>query len=614
MLLFADFETYWAKDYTLRKMTPAEYILDPRFQVHGCAFQWANGDPFWIDGHRLEDFVEGIPTNTVMVTFNALFDMCIFAWRYGYVPQFMVDAMGMARACIGPHRLKSFSLDSVGLHLGFGGKDFGGAALMNTCGMRTEDIPLPLLMRLIDYAKQDVTLTKRIYDRLKPQFPDREVRFMDLVLRCAVTPTLQLDLGLLNTHLADIQQHKQALLDRCGALKPALMSTIQFKALLEEQGVEVEQKKSPTGNLIPALAKTDQFMADLLEHENQQVQALAAARLGHKSTIEETRCQRLINIALLAPTPHYCASSAPIPLRYNAAHTTRLGGEWKINMQNLPRGSKMRKAIKAPPGHKVVAADSAQIEARLGAWFSGEQKLLSQFATGQDPYAVLGGYVFGIPNITKATHPVERFIGKTGILGLGYGAGPPKFEKMVNTLSRVELKRDLGFTLEQSQTAVQTYRKLYSAIPQRWRNLDNLALPALYNGDTIVYPGVQIKGGDIVLPNGLRIHYRVIPHESSWATLDQYGNPIKLYGAKLMENIVQALARVVISDAALLLDAQGLRFRMQAHDELVFVVPDEEVEWATETISKIMRIPPAWAPELPLGVEVHSGPSYGECK
>jgi DNA polymerase I-like protein with 3'-5' exonuclease and polymerase domains len=112
------------------------------------------------------------------------------------------------------------------------------------------------------------------------------------------------------------------------------------------------------------------------------VQALVAARLGNKSTLEETRTQRFIDISK--------RGLLPVPIRYYAAHTGRWGGDDKINLQNLPSRGPNAKALKrsiiAPEGHMIVEADSAQIEARVLAWLAEQEDLVTAFTNKEDVY------------------------------------------------------------------------------------------------------------------------------------------------------------------------------------------------------------------------------------
>jgi DNA polymerase len=323
-----------------------------------------------------------------------LFDNAILSYRHRWVPCQMFDTMNMARALRG-HMLSRMSLEHVASALGVGEK---GKTILKMKGLHREDmIRQGIWLEAMAYAMQDNKLSKGIFKLLMPEFPRHEWRLMDLVLRCAIEPKFHCDRELLVKHILKCRKDKEDLLASTGVTKADLMSGPKFQAVLERYGVVVQYKVSPaTGRQTPAFAKTDEFMADLQEHENPTVQALAAARLGLKSTLEETRAIRLLKIASLDWTP-YCGSKLPlmpIPLRYGAAHTHRLAGDWSINMQNMTRGSPLRRALIAPPGHKVIVIDLAQIEARLVSWLAGATGLLEAFRTG-DVYSFFATQVFG---------------------------------------------------------------------------------------------------------------------------------------------------------------------------------------------------------------------------
>ena len=329
-LITLDFETYFDKIYSLRKMTPAEYILDERFETICCAVQVDTGPVDVIDGPDFPAWLAQYPASEcISLTFNALFDNCILAWRYGWVPSRMVDGLGISRSLLG-HKLRSLSLEKVAEHLELGAK---GSTIHSVVGMnRRAIIDAGLMPALHQYTAQDVTLLKGIFNKLAPSFPKSEWRVMDLVLRCCVQPKFVMNVPKLEAHLAAVQAEKARLIAEAGVDKAQLMATAAFAKVLEDLGVVVETKISPTGNEIPALAKTDDFMNALAEHDDSRVQAVAAARLGVKSTLEEKRCERMLAIARLpwhiAGLP---AATMPIPLRYAGAHTQRLSGDWKIN-------------------------------------------------------------------------------------------------------------------------------------------------------------------------------------------------------------------------------------------------------------------------------------------
>lgn len=619
-LLFLDFETYYDDEYSLRKLNPAEYILDPRYETIICAVKEDGCPSYIVDGPDFPNFIAMFdPATTTTVTFNSLFDNSILAWRYGFVPSLMLDTMGMARALRG-HLLPSLSLEAVARHLGCGEK---GHALIKMKGLhRDEIITEPhLLADFKAYAIQDVELNAAIYHKLIGEFPWAERRLMDLVLRCTIEPCFQVDVTMLQAHLTEVKKQKRELLNAVGVSRVDLMSSVKFQQALENYGVDVETKTTPTGNVIPAFAKTDGFMAELLDDEDPNVRALAMARLGFKSTIEETRAERLLTIAAL---PWPSAATMPIPLRYAGAHTLRLSGEWGMNMQNLPteRGSKgkskLRKGLIAPPDHMVVVADLGQIEARLSAWFCGADALLTQFREKLDPYAKLAEAIFGYP-VDRKVQILEGFIGKTGVLGLGYGAGWKKFYNMVLSKARVD-GLDLGtmWTEELAKKTVKTYREVNSPMKDGWDKLGAMLQTAwLGAGDgPCEFGPVIICRGQIDLPNGMALNY-ADPHVD-WDTNDlyfKYGKRgHKIYGAKTLENIIQALAYIVVMYAALRIFNKGYRFAWQNHDELVFIVHKDELDKAVEIIQVEMTRAPSWAPDLPLMVDIGVGRSYGEAK
>lgn len=650
MLLVIDFETYWDRQYTLKKLTPPQYIMDPRFAVHGAAVcrmdfaihetpplplsaEWPQ--PAWLNAAGLERLFKTLAeskargTSVGIITYNALFDMGIVAWRYGFVPDIMIDVLGMARAHLGP-QLARFDLKTVAAKVGIGEK--GDTVEAVPPGMSTaEIIEAGKYENLISYACQDARLTAALYLYFAAKTPMREIKLQDLVIRAAIQPQLELDANVLAEALADSRQKKAALLANCGASKVDLMSADKFAGLLQGYGVVPDTKTSPTGRDIPALAKTDRFMQELVEHPDERVAMLAQARLGMKSTLEETRSQRLLDIANIRNAnagigAYYPEGMAPIPLKYGAARTHRFGGDWKINLQNLPRGSHMRTAFRAPAGKKVIVADLKQIEARMAAWFCEADILTKQFATKEDPYAKLAEIIFKRP-IDPKVDKIERFIGKTGILGLGYGAGAPKFHKMVHTQARLQLGTDIEFSENLSRRTVNAYRTVHHAIPAMWSMLHGYIYDVLITHQYNKALGpLVLQKGKITLPSGLELQYPNIHEEKTHAdehdtapsseyVYDDGYSKIKLYGAKLLENIIQALARIVLTDAAVRLHARGYRFAMQVHDELVFVVDEREATEAMETIREEMTVRPFWAENLPLDVDI-SQPSdtYGDAK
>jgi DNA polymerase len=160
----------------------------------------------------------------------------------------------------------------------------------------------------------------------------------------------------------------------------------------------------------------------------------------------------------------------PIALKYSGAKTHRFSGDWLLNQQNLPRNdrgdrtkpSKLRLALEAPPGKLVVSVDASQIEARLNAAVSKQKDLIDDFAHGRDVYSSFAELVFGY-KVAKATHPMERFVGKTSILSLGYGSSWSTFQNMLRN------QGGLQFPTPQAMLAVELYRGRYEKIVEQWK-------------------------------------------------------------------------------------------------------------------------------------------------
>lgn len=604
-ILTIDFETYYSADLGFAKQTTEEYVRDQRFEVIGVSVQVNDGEPAWFSGSHeaMHQFLDQFDwDNSLALAHNAMFDGAILNWVYGIKPKGWLDTLSMGRALHGTE--VGGSLKVLASHYDVGVK---GTEVEDAKGLRREDFTPTHLATYGEYCKNDVKLTYSIFLLMSNSFPAAELRLIDLTIRMFTEPTLELDGDLLDEHLILIQSTKIKLLAHYE--KEDLMSNPKFAQLLLANGVVPPMKKSPTtGKETYAFAKTDDGFKELLDHANPVVQLIATARLGMKSTIEETRTERFIGIAN--------RGAMPVPLRYYAAHTGRWGGDDKLNLQNLPRGSMLKKAIRAPQGYMMIDSDSSQIEARTLAWLAGQDDLVKAFEEGEDVYKIMATAIYGkrIEEITKD----ERFVGKTTILGAGYGMGATKFQAQLKNFG-VEVE------IEEAQRIINTYRNTYPKITQLWKDAGT-ALKAILQKQhtTLGRDGVlQIEGADGVrLPNGLYIRYpnlRMYQSEDSEKAELVYDTkkgkaviPNRIYGGKLIENVCQALARIIIGEQMLMV-AKKYKVVMTVHDAIALIVPEHEVETAKEYVELCMRLRPKWALELPLNCEAGYGRSYGEC-
>lgn len=404
-IITLDFETYYASDYGLRKFTTENYIRHSSFEVIGVSIKLNNEDAVWFSGtkEQTKRFLNGYKWDCIVVAHNAMFDMAILNWHFDIRPKHIVDTLSMARALYGTEVGGSLGALVAHFELGVKGKE-----VLNALNKHRIDFTAEELSRYGEYCRNDSELTYKLFGVLAFNFPISELRLIDMTIRMFTEPTLSLDVGKLTDHLEKVQIMKAKLMERIKETKADLMSNPKFAELLKLLGVEPPMKISPAnGKDTYAFAKSDEEFKALLEHENTYVQALVSARLGVKSTLEETRTERFIGIAN--------RGIMPVPLRYYAAHTGRWGGDDKLNLQNLPRKSPLKHAICAPKGFVIMDSDSSQIEARTLAWLAGQDDLVKAFEKGEDVYSIMASTIYNKPIAEIAEG--ERFVGKMTILG-----------------------------------------------------------------------------------------------------------------------------------------------------------------------------------------------------
>ncbi len=540
----------------------------------------------WVNHDEVAAALESITwDDAVIVAHNCRFEAAILAWHYGIEPAIWADTMSMAKA---NKHYASASLAEVARR-----------TFPNDLSMRKGDeLILAEGKDFLDeeteaaisrYCIQDVELCKAIFDEQFKWFPFQELKLIDLTIRLYADPRMALDRSLLEQVLDEELNKKKEVLERLEVTSTQLASNKQFAELIEQRGVTVPVKTSlTTGKETFAFSKADLGFQALLRDD--RVKDLCEGRLIVKSTQNQTRAERFIRIH------DENGGMLPVPLNYYGAHTGRFSGSDKVNIQNLPRGGSLRKALIAPDEAYLVSCDASQIEARMLAWLAGEESLLEQFRNKEDVYRNFASRIFDkTPDEIDST---ERFVGKTSILGLGYGMGHMKFQMM--------LAQGLGgpkieLTEAEAKRIVDTYRSTYSWIPNFWRfcqtKITQMMHPR-FPGET--WKGViTFKPHRIELPNGLAINYD--PRDF---------NTEKTFGGKITENIVQALARIVLSNHMLLID-EHYPVAFTVHDEITVVAedaPDECLNFMVNVFSK----PPVWCKDLPLDAEGNYGRHYAK--
>jgi DNA polymerase I-like protein with 3'-5' exonuclease and polymerase domains len=602
-IITLDFETYYAQDYTLSKGTTEEYIRSPRFEVIGVAVKVNDGPTEWFSGTHEETraFLSRYDwANSFALAHNTMFDGAIMSWQFGIKPKVWLDTLCMARALHGVE--VGGSLKAVAERYGVGEK---GNEVVNAKNKRLADFTREELSRYASYCVNDVDLTRDVFKIMVEKFPKQELKLIDLTLRMFIDPVLDLDTGLLETHLDKIKDWKDELLDKSGTTKEDLMSNPKFAELLKGLDVDPPMKISPTtGKETYAFAKTDEGFKALAEDEDVRVQALVAARLGNKSTLEETRTQRFIDISK--------RGLLPVPIRYYAAHTGRWGGDDKINLQNLPSRGPNAKALKrsiiAPEGQMIVEADSAQIEARVLAWLAEQEDLVTAFANKEDVYRKMASKIYGVQeeDVTKE----QRFVGKTTILGAGYGMGAPKFQLQLKSFGT-------DIELHEAQRIIKIYREANGMISKLWKDANN-SIKYMYQGSVLQFgrQGVlEVVDGGVRLPSGLVMRYDDLRGEQDEKgveyTYKTRRGRTRIYGGKVIENVCQGIARCIIGEQMLKI-AKRYRVVLTVHDSIACCVPYYEADYCKAYVEECMRWTPDWAKGLPVDCEAGIGVNYGD--
>jgi len=485
-----------------------------------------------------------------------------------------------------------------------------GTEVLNALGKRRADFTDEELSRYGDYCINDVELTYKLFGLMGRNFPRQELKIIDMTLRMFIQPVLDLDLGLLEQHLEDTKELKDKLLLDAGVDKKDLMSNPKFAGLLEILGVIPPMKTSlTTGKETFAFAKSDEAFKALLEHEDVRVQTLVSARLGNKSTLEETRTQRFIDIAK--------RGLLPVPVKYYAAHTGRWGGADKINLQNLPsrgpNGKKLKRSIVAPDGYMLVDCDSSQIEARVLSWLAGQDDLTEAFRVGDDVYKKMAMSIYGVNREEDVTKD-QRFVGKTTILGAGYGMGAVRFKDQLQSFG-------FDIELDEARRVINIYRETNFQITRLWNDASHtircmeqgVGTELGINNVISVDPTVPA----IILPSGLQMRYEDLRGEQSERGVE-YTYKVRrgrnrIYGGKVIENVCQAVARCIIGEQMLKI-SKRYHVVLTVHDSVVCCVPEDKVEEAQRYIEECMRWLPDWAEGLPIDCESGVAKSYGDCE
>lgn len=643
-IIYLDFETYWSQTHSLTKIHPVEYVMHSDTEIQSVAIK-VNGDPaFVIFGEdKIQEWADATDFSDAMLVGHNMsgFDAMICAWRFNIKPKAWGCTLAMARI-MGYAKTVGGSLKKVASELGLGEKLSLEAT--NTKGKKLKDFTVAEIKAMEEYNVVDTELCAGIFKQLAPQVGTRELKLIDTTIRMLVEPQFDLDIKLLRKTLAEIKEtQKQVLLEvaeevadeplglltedeKVEVAKKILASAPKFAKYLRSRNVEVPQKPSPSNpeKNIPALAKTDEAFLALQEHEDFKVAAAASARLNVKSTILESRIGQFIACG------EAIGGKIPIALNYYGADTTgRWSGTMKMNQQNLPRvnpykpqpSDSLRNSLVAPEGYKVVVADLSGIELRVNHFLWKVPSSMALFRADPedaDLYKDFASKLYekDVSEVTKQ----ERQVGKVAHLGLGFGAGAATFQKVAKLMGGVDL------SLEEAQDVVYKWRDAYTKIQLGWRTC-HTALAQIHNKEygTQIDPwglcrtaegGIKTPMGMIRYPH-LRQEFNEEDGREEWV----YGEgrrKARIYAGKVTENIVQHLAREVICDNLLAVARTPLGKKYPlvhtVHDELIYIVKDEDAQAMLDTVQGVMRSGVSWWKDLITWSEGDIAQTYGAAK
>jgi DNA polymerase len=654
-VLSIDLETYSSVD--IKKSGAWKYIQSPDFEIllFSCSLDGAYPVCFDLkQGEQLPAWVIDAITNPeyIKTAFNASFEWgCLSKYLGRWLPPEQWRCT-MVRALYAGY---PGSLDAVGRAIGLPEEkqklNTGKALIRYFCvpckptktnGGRTRNLPHhdPEKWKLFkEYNVGDVVtemeVGKRLYNIVVPDFVQKEWE-IDLIINArGVTVDMEMVHGALEIGAVVKQNLTNEAIHIAGLSNPNSITQLS-KWLETETEEEVQDLRKAT---------VSQMLAR--EDNSPEVQRMLEIRqeLGKTST---KKYDAILNAV--------CSDGRVRGLLqfYGANRTGRWAGRL-VQVQNLPRtyteplelardlvkGRKIdalrliygsvpdtlsqliRTAFIASEGKILIDADFSAIEARVISWLAGEEWRLEVFRTHGKIYEASASQMFGVPleRIKKGNPEYElRQRGKVAELALGYQGGVGAMRQM-DTGHQLDNLSD-----EEVKDIVSRWRETNKRIRDLWYKMDNAAVQVITQGGSVGVNNILVSREydytynkdymTIALPSGRKLYYN-----SPQIGENQWGNPsisymgvnqaskkggkkwtrIETYGGKLVENVVQAIARDCLSQAITHLEQAGIPVIFHIHDEVVI-----ECNADTATLDDVVKIisrPIPWAPDLPLGAD-----------
>lgn len=611
--LYYDFETFWTAGYSLRATPTILYVRDEQFEAHCAAFRsrtlFGDDKTIYVPQGDLTRFIHELPWDSInAIAHNNYFDALILWERYNRRPGRYSCTLSMARALF-PH-FKNRDLDSLSSALGGRGKADVDLAKI-TRGKRTEDLTAEDHELLEIYTIQDVDELAFVYQKMVGAFPEDELELISQTLRWGCLPTLQVDRTRMKAALDAESEERNAKIKASGTTKTTLGSNPKFADYLKGLGIEPPMKpKKKQGEVVlddkdrPVLTyafSKDDAGFQKMQADNPEHADLFTGRIACKSLGNIRRMERFLELSKKTNT-------TPMPLNYFGAHTGRWSGSDKLNVQNLTRGSEMRKSLIAPPGYQILVVDLSQIELRMNFWFCDAQNWLDIIRkSDEDPnanpdvYKVSAAKHYGVDPLSITEE--QRFFGKVMELGLGYRMGAKTFRNRCATDSW----NPLFLSENEAFEAVNGYRASHPEIPLMWDRLDNMLYLMMCGGEDEI-KGVRFMKDCVMLPNNMPLMYDDLKYvEEKGSIMYNGGQYYKfMHGGTFLENIIQAISRIKMGEIMLEVErdrGDEIFSVSTTHDEGLWLVKEDIAEEAYQYVLSVMRKSPSWAPDCPMNAE-----------
>lgn len=647
--LFIDIETF--SPVNLAKAGVYPYAENPEFDVLLFGYSIDGGSVEVVDlanGHQLPDKVLAalVDPHVVKWAFNAAFErICLSTWLHRHHPELMAGRRYLDPAQWHCTMIWSaylglpMSLDQVATVLDLPvQKDSAGKKLIrqfctpatpsvfNQGGKRNPPASDPDgWEQFISYNRRDVEVELAIHDRLA-DFPLPMFEWDTYALDQNVNDTgILLDSVLVGHAVQCDRQHRATTLTRAqeltGLENPN--SPIQLKEWLAAHGTTLESltKDEVTSALDAATGQVRevlQLRGELAKSSVKKYEAMqhVAGRDGRgRGFLQFYGAGRTGRFAGRLVQVHNLPRNY-LPDLAEARGLVRIGdfGALELLYDSVPDtlSQLIRTAFIPADGHRFVVADFSAIEARVIAWLAGETTTLEAFRDGKDLYCETASRMFGVPVDKHGVNSELRQKGKIAVLACGYQGG-------VGALKAMGALR-MGLSEHELQPLVDAWRAANPNVVQLWADINTAAIETISTRQKTRVGALtfSVESGImfIALPSGRRLAFvkpklgenrfggTSITHEG--ITTGRKWGQVETYGGKLTENIVQAVARDLLTVAMHRVAEAGHRIVMHVHDEIV-------VETTTATVDEIcelMATAPEWAQGLPLAADGYACDFY----